>query len=40
MEEKRQKMIDISRYKTNDELKIKAEFVTPAFLGGADKEAE
>lgn len=33
-------MIDVSRYKTNDELKIKAEFVTPAFLGGANKEAE
>lgn len=33
-------MIDVSRYKTNDEIKIKAEFVTPAFLGGADKEAE
>lgn len=33
-------MIDVSRYKTNDEVKIKAEFVTPAFLGGADKEAE
>ncbi len=40
MGETRQKMIDVSRYKTNDELKIKAEFVTPAFLGGADKEAE
>ena len=32
--------IDVSRYVTVDELQLQLEFVTPAFLGGADQNAE